>query len=233
MIRSVLRGNRSLVFLALIALGSLAAGWWLREALSGRTEPASADIAVVKCEELVRTFDAYPLLYLGDSFEGLPLVGCDRRQSAGTDYGRPPTDSFAFVYGTCTIKPGQSACAVPLSVILYPRCDPPPPTDPGIPTEAIRGSEAKVLRTGALFVETPRYTVKISAGNAAGAALARRAFLELRGANPLAAGLTPNKPLADAALIALPAKDKDACSSDTQIREPSLVPTQAPAPPQS
>jgi len=48
-------------------------------------------------------------------------------------------------------------------------------------------------------------------------ALVRRAFLQLRGANPLAAGLTVDKPLADPALVHLPVKVRDACSSDTTL----------------
>lgn len=223
MIRKAFRGNRSRVFLILVALSSLPAGWWLREALSDRTEPASADIPVVKCEELIGTFDAYPLLYLGESFEDLPLNYCRRRQTSAIADRVPPTDSFVFAYGTCTIKPGRSSCNLPLQVIVYPRCDPPPPTDPKTPTEAIRGVQAKVLRTAALFVETPQYTVKVSAGieDVAGDALVRRAFLELRGANALAQKLTADKPLADPALVDAPTKDKDACSSDTTLKDPS------------
>jgi hypothetical protein len=146
MIRTFLGGKRTLVFLAVIALSSLLVGWWVREAFSRRTEPATADIAVAKCEdELLQAFDAYPLLYLGDTFEGLPLSYCLRRQEGGTFDGIPPTDRFVFVYGTCTIKPGRSSCAVPLQVSVYPRCDSPPPfrwygDDQGRPSKSTRRS---------------------------------------------------------------------------------------------
>lgn len=230
MIRRTLRRNSSVAVLILLALGSLAVGWWLRQALSERTETASAGAA--ECRELVRTFDAYPLVYLGDSFEGLPLEYCVRRQSAAIADRNPATDRFVFVYGSCTIEPGQSSCPAPLQVSVFPRCD--PPFESGAALDTIRGSEAKTLGAASLLVESEQYSVVVSSGtaNASDAAFVRRALLELRGANPLAARLTASKPLADPALIDSAAADSDACSSDTQIREPSLVPTQAPAPPQ-
>lgn len=220
MIRNAFRANGGRVLLLLIALGSLPAGWWLRDALSARTEPAIADVPVVKCEELVKTFDAYPLVYLGDSFEGLPLNYCRRRQEGGTPDGRiPATDSFAFVYGDCTIKPGRSSCAYPLQVIIDSRCAPPLPF---LGTETIRGGEAQAAGAGALAVKAPLYRVKISVGiqDAAGEALVRRAFLELRGANALAEKLTVGDSLADQALVSAPEKDKDACDESGNVKEP-------------
>ncbi len=202
-----------LAFLAMIAIGSLAAGWWLREAWSGGTSSVQADIPVLKCEMLVAEFDAYPLLYLGDSFEGLPLNFCARRQSPGDDDGIPPTDRFVFVYGDCKVQPNQSSCPAPLQVTVYPLCM---PSFPGsvARTEIVRGATADVFTSGEAFVETPVYKVKVSSGNSKSADLAVRAVAELRGANSLAADLAVDKPLSDATLVSAPAESKDPCKNE-------------------
>lgn len=220
--------------LAIVALGlvSIGAGWWLRDAWSGQTQPAEADQKLVTCRELVDQFDAYPLLYLGDSFEGLPLTYCGRRQSAGSDYGRPATDRFVFIYGDCEVKSDQSSCNPPLQIAIYPRCG--PRLAGGVlRTESIRGAEASVLGTPAFFIETAQFNVKVSGGarDAEGEGLASRAVEELRGANELAKNLTVDKPLADAALVSAPSEEKDACEdSDTLKGQPSATPAPAPFP---
>jgi hypothetical protein len=220
--------RRGLLLLLAIALVSIACGWWLREVWFGEAKSAGADVKLIRCQELLEKFDAYPLVYLGDSFEGLPLTYCARRQSAGSDYGRPATESFFFIYGDCVIQPGRDSCAPPLQVIVYPRCG--PSLAGGVMrAESVRGVTAKVLATPAYFIETPYYNVKVSGGNRTrdAEALTRSAIEQLRGANALAEPLTRDKSLADATLLSLPAPTKDACEDDDTLKS-GVEPTPTP-----
>jgi hypothetical protein len=207
------------ITIVLFALGSVAVGWWLREEWSDTTSSAEAEARLIRCHDVADTFKGYPLVYLGDSFEGLPLTYCTRVQSAGSAYGRPPTDRFIFIYGDCTIEPSRDSCAPPLQVTIYPRCG--PQLAGGIiRTESIRGMTAQILATPAFFVETPNYNVKVSGGSrtAEGENLARRAVEQLRGANPLAERLTADQPLSDQALMSLPTQENDACQDADTLK---------------
>jgi hypothetical protein len=69
-------------------------------------------------------FDEFPLYFLGDSFQGLPLVEIQR--VVGTPRpNRPVTSNYMlFVYGTCEVAPGSdTGCPVPLTVHVWPACE--------------------------------------------------------------------------------------------------------------
>ncbi|MEX2246340.1 MAG: hypothetical protein WEC75_06605 [Dehalococcoidia bacterium] len=204
--------------IVLFALSSVALGWWLSEEWSGTTNSAEAEAKLTRCHDVADTFEAYPLVYLGDSFEGLPLTYCARKQTAGSEYGRPPTDRFVFIYGDCVIEPQRDSCSPPLQVTIYPRCGP-QLAGGVIRTELIRETTTRILATPAFFVETQNYNVKVSGGSRTneGEDLARRAVEQLRGANALAERLTADEPLSDSALISLPAKEDDACVDENTL----------------
>jgi hypothetical protein len=54
-------------------------------------------------------FRAFPLYYVGDSFQGLPLTAVIRGS------GRSPIRSWTFIYGSCEAKSDQG-CAPPLEI---------------------------------------------------------------------------------------------------------------------
>lgn len=89
-------------------------------------------------------FDGYPLLWLGESFEGLPLTTVIR--AVASDDPNSPTstaqDGFYFIYGDCTPPPvDEGGCAPPLTVFVQPRCYNPPDVYGYVTsgTEAVRG----------------------------------------------------------------------------------------------
>jgi hypothetical protein len=214
------------ILLVLLGLGSVAAGWWLREEWSETTSSAGAEARLTRCHDVADAFEAYPLVYLGDSFEGLPLTYCARVQSAGSEYGRPSTDRFVFIYGDCTIEALRDSCAPPLQVTIYPRCG--PHLAGGIVrTESIRGAIAHVLATPAFFVETSNYNVKVSGGSRTTESenLARRGIEQLRGANALAEQLTADQLFSNQSLLSLPTQENDACrDADTLKTDAPLRP---------
>jgi hypothetical protein len=214
MISGFLRGVGAPLLLAVFAVGALALGGSLREFWSRGTGEGRADDGAVQCMKLVAEFDAYPLLFLGDSFEGLPLSACARRNSPGTDYGIPPNDFFFFIYGECVFKPGESSCPTELQVTILPRCGPRPDFKPDR-QETIRGAEADIGHFGAVRVNTPDFSVRVASlfHDAEHNAMSLRATAALRGANALAANLTPDKALGDTSAVSRAAPDKDPCQN--------------------
>lgn len=111
------------VMLAAAAAGALllVARPFSRDTGTAATSPGPSSV------QEAAQFKDYPLLWLGESFEGLPLTGIVR-SLAGDDPNRPvPTaqDDFTFIYGDCT--PGNDGgCAPPLQVLVEPRCFNPP-----------------------------------------------------------------------------------------------------------
>lgn len=77
--------------------------------------------------EDAKNFTEFPLYWLGDSFEGLPLTQVYRRE-----YDPPPdsihqlsrSNAVYFIYGDCNPNRlfGPSRCNVPLSVMIEPNC---------------------------------------------------------------------------------------------------------------
>ena len=88
--------------------------------------PASAGQIGWTLED-ARQFNEFPLYWLGESYDGLPLTRIIRYRYDP----EPPIpavtaeDSVAFIYGTCTPSP-ESGCAPPLQIIVEPYCTRPP-----------------------------------------------------------------------------------------------------------
>jgi hypothetical protein len=164
-------------------------GWIVvRPALDGNT-PSGATASQPACEANAASFDAYPLVNLGPEFEGLPLVGCERITGAGTDYGIPPTDFFAFYYGVCgDPSSADEPCPVPLQVTVDPPCAPVPDDAVVEARTSLRDAPALMLRDGAIVVDGGAFTVTVSASDDAGG-LVERAVGQLRAANSLAGDL--------------------------------------------
>ncbi len=190
--------NRRVAFVALAAgLVALAGGWALQAVISRNSaSPAVSGAGLDACHALIERFDAYPIVYLGDEYDGLPLRTCHRRQTPGTAYGIPPTDRVTFIYGFCELTGAEPSCAPPLQIHVLPACSPLPGEMPKLSTT--RGVEALALGRASVFAAAPQFHVKISAaqGDAAkNRETALRAFDALRGANELASSISSSSRL--------------------------------------
>lgn len=187
------------------APGLVAAGPATPAAGSGRTPPGSSHDPI-QCKQSMRAFDVYPLVWLGDTFEGLPLTGCQRRTTAPTSYGVPATDYFDFVYGECTPVGGVS-CPVPLQVSVEPVCTAPVVDKARTRAFALRGAAASELLGGSIQIEARRFKARIISVRGKDQAL--RAAQQLEGANALASALTAADSFNDDARVS--AGTKQAC----------------------
>ena len=71
----------STLAIAAVLAASTGAGVLMRSWLFDAAAPPTASAQRLACDWLVQSFDAYPLLNLGDEFEGFPLTRCTRRQT--------------------------------------------------------------------------------------------------------------------------------------------------------
>lgn len=135
--------------------------------------------------ESLKTFEAFPLYWVGQEFEGLPLSGVVRLADPET---MVPEDNVTIHYGVC--DPGSEGCSPPLQIRIEPYCYRPQdllaPGEAG-PLLAVRGAEALSLGPEGLVVWTGTVAVTISAGSAEQA---------MRVADTMVAanGLGPTKP---------------------------------------
>jgi hypothetical protein len=123
-------------------------------------------------------FSRYPLFWLGEEFEGLPLVGIHR----------PRTNFVSFRYGRCKLHRGS--CATPLIVSVQPHCAAETAGEPS--TIEIRETDWLVLGRGAgIRLEHMDFTVSVVASPDR----VMRAAEALEGVNALALGIGPGEPL--------------------------------------
>jgi hypothetical protein len=163
---------------------------WALVGRGGGTTSVTADPLTWSLED-AREFEGFPVYWLGESFQGLPLERVARMDYEGAFPGKPynhPWHEVRFIYGTCTIAPGESSCPVPLSIDIRPYCEVPPEIVADAvktgPPEEIRG--AVVQRTGTSQVRL--WTSDVSIGiHATGEALvdeAVRNLVRLNGDKP-------------------------------------------------
>lgn len=110
-----LNANRWLALaLAVVVAGALLLA---TERIRGRDGSTSSNDFGPWSAGEVREFDAYPVLWLGEEFQGLRLSSTirDIAEDDPTSPHRPGQDGFLFTYGDC--DPGsQDGCAVPFAV---------------------------------------------------------------------------------------------------------------------
>lgn len=185
--------SRNTLLALVLGLLALVGGWSLRPLLFDSTStPAEANAGLEACNAMLKTFDEYPLVYLGDEYEGLPLVYCEHRRTSGTSYGIPPTDQVFFIYGRCT-PTGDDApsCAPPLQVHILPGCSPIPVRALDSERVTVRGVGVSMLGDAA-FAAAPGFHVQISAAQGDASTnreAALRALESLRGANAKASAI--------------------------------------------
>jgi len=129
-------------------------------------EPASA--APVKWTMAqARAFNEHELYYLGQTYQGLPLMQVLRIDWPGSFPDDPkmnrPDHEVIFVYGDCEISPGEDRCPVPLTVTVRPASEIPHDmvkTGAG-PPECVRGALVQQLKNGNIQMWTGDATVGI------------------------------------------------------------------------
>jgi len=108
----------------------------------------------------VRTFGDYEVYYLGDSYQGLPLVEVLRIDYDGTFPDNPelnrPDHRIVFIYGDCEIQEGEDRCPVPLTLNVRPENELPVDKVMGKqgPPECVRGALVQRLKSGAVEIWT-------------------------------------------------------------------------------
>jgi hypothetical protein len=131
------------------------------------TTSVTADPLTSAVED-AREFDEFPVYWLGESFQGLPLVRVTQMDypghAPGTIYNLP-WHEVGFIYGNCTIAPGESSCPVPLSIAVRPYCEVPPEVVVQVWTESleeIRGALVHRMGRSSMQVWTSNVSISIN-----------------------------------------------------------------------
>ena len=161
------------------------------------TMPATADPLTSSIED-ARKFDEFSVYWLGESFQGLPLVRVTQMDypghAPGTIYNLP-WHEVGFIYGNCTIAPGRSSCPVPLTIAVRPYCEVPPEVVLGPartePPEEIRGAMVHRMGRSQMRLWTSNVSIGINATDEALVDEAIRNLVRLNGDKPS----SPEEPL--------------------------------------
>jgi hypothetical protein len=149
---------------ALVA--ALVVGLWAAFGQGGVTETATATRINWTLAD-VRTFNEYPVYYLGQQYQGLPLVEIIRTDWPGSFPDDPklnrPDHDVTFIYGDCEIPPGEESCPAPLAVIVRPESEVPYEAVKGTlgPPECARGAKVQALKSGTTQLWTGDVTIAI------------------------------------------------------------------------
>jgi hypothetical protein len=179
---------------AVIGLGLLAlllgGILWVVVRRGDGTTPATA-APVVWSVENAREFKDFPVYWVGESFQGLPLVAVQRIDYPGRWPGEIyniPRNEVAFLYGDCTIAPGETGCPVPLNIVISPYCDVPPEVIAAGaktgPPEVIRGAVAQRMGKSSMQLWTSNASISIDATDEALVDEAARNLVRLNGDKP-------------------------------------------------
>lgn len=87
---------------------------------AGRFGMRHTDLTV----DQVRAFKEFPVVWLGESFQGLNLTSIlrdDYLQEQPTGYEPVPVNALSLVYGSCTAS-ADTGCAPPLEIQIWPKC---------------------------------------------------------------------------------------------------------------
>jgi hypothetical protein len=179
--------------LALLAGGIV----WAVVGRGGDTTPAAVRSGVTTVDDM-RKFKEFPVYWLGESFQGLPLVAVQRIDDPGGFPGKPyndPRNEVAFLYGDCTIAPGESSCPVPLNIVIRPYCDVPPEVVADAaktgPPEEIRGAVVQRMGESHMQLWTSNVSITIAATDPAIDDAAAQNLVRLNGDKPS----SPEEPL--------------------------------------
>ncbi len=164
--------SRSKMNFIRMGLGVVATIALLSAACGGSDSATARPVAL----ENVTSFDGFPILWLGSSYDSdgdgvgdMPLSVARPEQSdalVGPDGSviRPATSSFGLGYGACDIATGRDSCTIPISISLYPVNATPDLAEEvqSGATRNVRGVDAVVFGEGELWIETGDVTMSIS-----------------------------------------------------------------------
>jgi hypothetical protein len=111
------------------------------------------------CPRRLSEFQEFPIYWLGESFEGLPLTSVDVADYS--DYEGQPTREVLVIYGSCVVRAGDEGCGIPLTIQISRFCE--------SPVEAIRVAQAGDgvgLRGAKASAESPS-SLRLRTGNVA------------------------------------------------------------------
>ncbi len=192
--------RKSGIFVALVAVaGGIGATWFFlwdgshdqnADAVTPIETPVPA--AVHMTLEELRQFDDFPVFWLGEEYQGLPLTDITHyRESGSPGVGVPPQEDIAVTYGTCTPPepPLEGGCLPPIVVFTERPCAEPvsllaDEAKEG-PARIMRGATVQMVFSGNVLVYFGQTTVNIASTKREFGLAAVNA---LRGAND--AGLT-------------------------------------------
>jgi hypothetical protein len=179
----------------LSALASQGQNQILYDGENSVVDTLSEENPVEACLELASSFEEFPLLFLGESFEGHELRMCsyEVRAASFTPDGRPyhpGFERFSFVYGHCTNPPGKS-CELPLTIDIEPICG---PKSWGDEQSTVRGAPGGAHPDGDVTITNRSFRVRILPAHSRTTA-ADRAGLALRAAEALVPANSLAEPL--------------------------------------
>jgi hypothetical protein len=147
-------------------------------------------------------FDDYPILFLGDEFDGQKLNSCIHQASPRSASGQPASDRFDFVYGDCDASKGS--CPAPIQISFDWSCGPTPIWVGSVPTRRTRGLTFHVGDDGQLWANGAGFHLSVfvtfvDRTQATDEAL--NVVDALYGANPVAERIMTSEPLNDPSLL--------------------------------
>jgi hypothetical protein len=169
--------------------------------------PTVSAARVAEAAATVASFDEFPLVWLGDSYDsdgdGIGDVRISSEHAAhaiarvdphsGKELS-PVITSFTFGYGTCDIPPLANSCPIPINIDVYASNDALPSLSGVEGHVTVRGVDAAIFDRGNLWIVTADFTVSISPSFAKDGDdklnKSLRIANQLYGANAKAAGVT-------------------------------------------
>lgn len=166
---------------------------WDARAVSPSETPVPAALHMTLDE--LKEFRDFPVFWLGEEYQGLPVTGITHyRESGAPEIGIPPQEDVAVTYGTCTPPepPLEGGCVPPITVFSERPCSMPPSLlveeAKNGPERRMRGATVQVVVSGNVLVYFGQTMVNIASTRDVGLA----AVGALRGANPAGLALVPD-----------------------------------------
>ena len=163
---------------------------WAVVGRGGGTTSVTANPLMWSVED-AREFEEFPVYWLGESFQGLPLVAVHRMDYPGRWPGEIynlPWHEVRFIYGDCTIAPGETGCPAPLSMHTRPYCEVPPEVIADAvkigPPEVIRGAVVQRMGRSHMQLWTSNVAIGIDATDETLLEEAARNLVRLNGDKP-------------------------------------------------
>jgi hypothetical protein len=107
------------VKVAAVAATGILAGWGAQTAARSAFFDGAPGVST-ECISQAAEFDAFPLVYLGEEFEGMPLISCGQREAIIARDGSQHGPTFWLLYGDC--PPRRKGCVSSLRIQVVSPC---------------------------------------------------------------------------------------------------------------